>query len=555
MLRNDNTAPRIVAVRVPGEHTSRMRTRATRIAAVVVPVLLLPAVASGCTADPVPASETTSAPVAADPRVDALAHVTDATVAAAVADIDASVKAAMDATGTPGVAVAVVHGGETVFARGYGVRNLDTGEPVDEDTVFAMASVSKSVGATVIARAIDEGVVTWDTPVQENLPSFALSDPWVSANLTIGDLYAHRSGLFEHAGDELEEIGYDRAAVLERLRLVPLEGFRRTYAYGNFDITAAAESVAAAAGEDWADLSERLLYAPLGMTSTSSRFADLEARENRALGHQRVDGVWVVSPEQRRPDAQSPAGGVSSSVTDMARWMTMVLAAGAGDDAFVSREALLPAVTPQIMTGRDPSVSTMSQRAGFYGYGFNVTTTAGGLVDVNHSGAFRLGTGTTVKMLPAADLGIVVLSDGEANGVAEGIAGRFADIAQYGAQRQDWLGLYTGIFADMAAPLGTLAGKDRPADATPPAALDRYAGVYRNDYFGDATVSVVDGALQLALGPTGRWTLSPWDGDVFTFAPTGENATEGTVSQATFGSDGSLVLEYFDQHRMGTFRR
>ncbi len=339
MLRNDNTAPRTVAVRVPGEHTSRMRTRATRIAAVVVPVLLLPAVASGCTADPVPAAETTSAPVAADPRVDALAHVTDATVAAAVADIDASVKAAMDATGTPGVAVAVVHGGETVFARGYGVRNLDTGEPVDEDTVFAMASVSKSVGATVIARAIDEGVVTWDTPVQENLPSFALSDPWVSANLTIGDLYAHRSGLFEHAGDELEEIGYDRAAVLERLRLVPLEGFRRTYAYGNFDITAAAESVAAAAGEDWADLSERLLYAPLGMTSTSSRFSDLEARENRALGHQRVEGAWVVSPEQRRPDAQSPAGGVSSSVTDMARWMTMVLAAGAGDDAFVSREA------------------------------------------------------------------------------------------------------------------------------------------------------------------------------------------------------------------------
>lgn len=532
-----------------------MSTRAPRIAAGLIPLLLVAPLASGCTPDAVPTADTTPAPVAADPRVDALAAVTDATIDAAIADIDASVQAALDATGTPGVAVAVVHGGETVFARGYGVRNLDTGDPVDENTVFAMASVSKSIGATVVARAIDEGVVTWDTPVQRNLPAFALSDPWVSGNLTIADLYAHRSGLYEHAGDELEEIGYERAAVLQRLRAVPLSGFRSSYAYGNFDITAAAESVAEAAGEDWADLSERLIYGPLGMDDTSSRYADLAARDNRAMGHQRRNGTWVVSPEQREPDAQSPAGGVSSSATDMARWMAMVLAAGAGEEAFVSREALLPAVTPQIMTGRDPAQSTMDQRAGFYGYGFNVTTTAGGLVDVNHSGAFRLGTGTTVKMLPAADLGIVVLSDGEANGVAEGIAGRFADIAQYGVQRQDWLALYMGVFAQMAQPMGELAGEERPVDAAPPAALDTYAGVYRNEYFGEATVSVEGGALRLALGPTGRWTLSPWDGDVFTFTPTGENATEGTVSQATFSADGTLVLEYFDEHGMGTFRR
>lgn len=532
-----------------------MRARGARTAAGLTLVLAMIPVASGCTPDPVPPAAATAGPIADDPRVDALAQVTPATIDAAVSDIDASVAAAMDATGTPGVAVAVVHGGKTVFARGYGVRDLDTGEPVDEDTVFAMASVSKSIGATVVARAIDEGLVTWDTPVQKNLPSFALSDPWVTQNLTIADLYAHRSGLYEHAGDELEEIGYDRAQVLDRLRLVPIDGFRTQYAYGNFDITAGAESVAAAAGQDWASLSERLLYEPLGMTSTSSRYADFAARDDRAVGHFRQNGQWVVTPDQRQPDAQSPAGGVSSSATDMAKWVAMVLAAGEGDDPFVSRAALLPAVTPQIMTGRDPAESTMGERAGFYGYGFNVTTTAGGLVDVNHSGAFRLGTGTTVKMLPEADLGIVVLSNGEANGVAEGIAGRFADIAQYGAQRRDWLALYTGVFARMSQPMGDLAGKSRPADATPPASLGSYAGVYRNDYFGDATVTVRGDRLHLALGPTGNWDLSPWNGDVFTFTPTGENATEGTVSQATFGADGSLVLEYFDAHGMGTFRR
>src|SRR6185312_9574369 len=135
-------------------------------------------------------------------------------------------------------------------------------------------------------------------------------DPYVGSHVTIGDMYAHRSGLYEHAGDELEEIGYDRAAIIERLREIPLEPFRTTYHYGNFDITTAAESVAQAAGEDWADLSERLLYEPLGMNSTSSRFADLEDRDDRALGHVEVDGEWIVNPDQRQPDAQSPAGGV-----------------------------------------------------------------------------------------------------------------------------------------------------------------------------------------------------------------------------------------------------
>lgn len=529
-----------------------MRARGARTAAGLTLALLLVPLASGCTPDPAGAAPS-PAPTAEDPRADALADVTDATVDAAVADLDASVTAAMEATGTPGVAVAVVHGGRTVFARGYGVRDLDTGEPVDERTVFALASVSKSVGATVVARAIDEGLVTWDTPVQQHLPGFALSDPWASQHLTIADLYAHRSGLYEHAGDELEEIGYDRAAVLERLRLIPLEGFRTQYAYGNFDITAAAESVAAAAGEDWASLSDRLLYAPLGMTDTSSRNADFAARENRAVGHLRENGTWIVTPTPRQPDAQSPAGGVSSSVTDMATWMAMVLSGGA--DGFVSATSLVPAVSPQMVIGRDPATSTMDQRGAFYGYGFNVGTTAGGLVDVNHSGAFRLGTGTTVKMLPAAGLGIVVLSNGEANGVAEGIAGRFADIAQYGSPRRDWLTLYRGVFDTMSAPMGALAGKDRPAEAAPPRPLAEYAGVYRNDYFGDATVLVDGDGLRLLLGPTGRWDLSPWDGDVFTFRPTGENATEGTVSQATFGTDGSLVLEYFDQHGLGTFRR
>ncbi|SIT86952.1 serine hydrolase [Microbacterium sp. RU33B] len=526
---------------------------ASRRSAVVASVLVAGALA-GCTVGESAAPERTQTPmVNPNPAADAVAVVTPEQIEAAVADIPRSVRAAMDATGTPGIAVGVVHGDEVIFAEGFGVRDVDSGEPVDSATVFALASVSKSVGSTVVARAIDEGIVSWNTPVAENLEGFTLSDPVVGARVTIADMYAHRSGLFEHAGDELEEIGYDREEIIERLRHIPLEPWRAVYHYGNFDITTAAESVARASGEDWASLSERLVYEPLGMTSTSSRFADLEERENRALGHIRDDDEWIVNPAQRQPDAQSPAGGVSSNIDDLTTWTSMLLAAGEHDGSrFVEETSLLPAMSPQMIQG---APNAWGARAGMYGYGWNVGTTVGGLVDVNHSGAFAMGTGTIVKMLPGADIGIIVLSNAAANGVAEGIANRFMDIAQFGEERRDWLDFFISVFEQLSSePLGEFDGQEPPTDAAPPADLASYAGEYANEYFGAARVEVRGGELVLSLGPTGRWPLEHWSGDVFVFRPTGENSSPTAVSQATF--DGAtLVLEYFDRHDLGTFTR
>ncbi|WP_194408689.1 serine hydrolase [Microbacterium cremeum] len=531
-----------------------MALLSARLVPVTALVALVAVTAASCTFAGEASAPSASPPATADPNpaADALATVTPEQVEVAIADLGDSVDEAMKATGTPGIAVGVVYRGEVVYAEGFGVRDIGTGDAVDADTVFPLASVSKSLSATVVARAVDEGLVSWETPVAQHLEGFTLSDPYVGAHVTVADMFAHRSGLYEHAGDELEEIGYDRAAVLERLRYIPLEEFRTVYHYGNFDITAAAESVAIAAGEEWADLAERLVFAPLGMDSTSFRFADLDARDNRAVGHVLRDGEWIVSPQQRQPDAQSPAGGASSNVTDLTTWLRVVLASGVHDgDRFVSPEALLPAVSPEMPTGvPDP----FGSRSGFYGYGFNVGTTAGGLVDVNHSGAFALGAGTVFKMLPAAQLGIVVLSNGAANGVPEAIATRFADIAQFGRERRDWLALYRGVFDEVMAPFGELVGEEPPVDAAPAGELAAYAGEYENEYFGPARVSVEGETLVLGVGPTGSWPLEHWSGDEFVFRPEGENGTPGTVSRATFDGD-TLVLEYFDQHDLGTFRR
>jgi CubicO group peptidase (beta-lactamase class C family) len=477
----------------------------------------------------------------------------------AIAGLDALVEDVLARTGVPGLAVAVVRGGQTVYARGFGLRRVDGPDAVDADTVFLLASVSKPVGATVVARQVGAGLVTWETPVTALLPWFALSDDWVTRHLTIGDLYAHRSGLPPHAGDDLEDLGHDRRTVLERLALLPLTPFRASYAYTNFGLTAAAEAVAVAAGTDWATLSRQSLYEPLGMTATSSLHSDYMARANRASSHIAGPDGYVVA-DLRQPDAQSAAGGVSSSAADMARWMALILAGGRHDGApFIAPDALLPAVTPQAVS---VAPDAMDARAGTYGYGFNVGVLPSGRVVLGHSGAFALGAATTVSMVPSLGLGIVVLTNAAPVGAAEAIAATFLDQAQFGRPTRDWLAGFGAMMAPILAPGGALVGVARPDAPAPPRAPSAYAGRYANAYFGAVEiVPGADGALSLVIGPAGlAEPLSHWDGDVFTYAPSNENAPPGTISRVTFGAfdgarAGSLHIELLDEAGQGTFLR
>ena len=217
-------------------------------------------------------------------------------VADAVGALDGMAEDLMTKSGIPGMAVAVVHDGKTVYAKGFGVKNNELPNEgdnrVDADTVFQIASVSKSLSATVVAQQIGKNDLDWDTPVVSKLPWFALSDPSVTQMVTVGDMFSHRSGLPDHAGDQLEDLGYDRRYVLERLRQLPLDPFRISYAYTNYGLTAGAEAVAASAGKSWEELTEEALLRPLGMTSTSYEFSDWVARPDRAVGHIHLDGGY-----------------------------------------------------------------------------------------------------------------------------------------------------------------------------------------------------------------------------------------------------------------------
>lgn len=471
---------------------------------------------------------------------------------AAVARLDALVAELMAQSGVPGLAVAVVRGESMIYAKGFGTRLIGTTAPVDADTVFQLASVSKSVGATAVAREVGLGRVAWDTPMRELLPWFALADADVTRRLTVGDLYAHRSGLPDHAGDRLEDMGFGQREVLTRLRYLPLRPFRSSYAYTNFGLTAAGLGVATAAGVDWASLVEQAIYVPLGMTRTSSRFGDFATRPNRVTGHRQVAGRWLPVDPPRMPDAQAPAASVTSSVNDLAKWLAMLL----GDGRYAGRRIVAAAPlaathAPQI----EVAPATGARPASYYGYGFNVGTTTAGRASYGHSGGFAMGAATAFKVLPTTGIGLVALTNGYPIGVPEILSEQFFDLIEHGAIQRDWGALIRPFFAKMNAPEGTLVGVPRPTAPKTARPLADYAGSYRNAYHGPLRIDVVAGALQLTLGPAPvQQPLAHWDGDVFTFTLDNENAPPGTISRASFGTD-RVTLEYYDEEGLGTFVR
>ncbi len=445
-----------------------------------------------------------------------------------------------------------------VYLKGFGVRKVGTEEPIDADTVFQLASLSKPITSTVLAGLVGDGVINWDDRVIDHYTEFQLKDPWVTRQVTLRDFLCHRSGLPGHVGDLLEDMGFTRTEILRRLRYVKLAtSFRSHFAYTNFGFTAAAIAAARAAGKPWEDIVADKLYRPLGMKSSSSRFSDFESAGNRAALHVRVKGMWVPA-HVRDPDAQSPAGGVSSTARDLARWMRLQLNGGIFEgQQIIAAEALSQTHCPQIVTKFD----SKTNQATFYGLGWNVRFDDTGRVFWTHSGAFYLGMRTEVELLPAEGIGIAVLSNAGPTGITEGMTKSFFDLLFHGEIRKDWINLANRMFdEEVKASYGYDTDYSQPpSDPTAALTLDAYIGVYRNDYFGNIDIVDENGSLVLHMGPQkASFPLRHWNRDVFIYQPVGESA--GGLSGVTFrvGPEGKaieVVVENLNTFGKGAFAR
>ena len=471
--------------------------------------------------------------------------------------IETYVQSAMDKTGVPGVAVAIVYKDRVVYLKGFGVRKAGDRARVDADTVFQLASVSKPIASTVVAALVGNHEVDWDNRIVDLDPDFKLSDPNVTEQLTIRDLLSHRSGLPTSAGDALEDLGFTRPEILPKMRLLPLPGtFRETYKYSNFGYTEGAVAPAKHIRERWEELAEKRLFKPLGMNSTSYRYSDYQNSENKAAIHV-FDHGKAVARYQRDPDAEAPAGAASSNVRDLAQWLRLQLAGGAVDgQQIVASDALDETHKPQIVTGPDQ----LNGGNSYYGLGWNVNYDDRHQLVLSHSGAFFVGTGTAVRLSPSDQLGIAVVTNALPTGLAEATTYTFFDLFRYGKPGRDWLSLFQGVFQSMIEESNNetqdYSRLSPPASPVPSKPLSSYVGAYRNNYYGRIEISEHRGLLWMRLPRNGAlYTLTHWDADTFIYRFEAEQGigTRGVVF--TFSGTPQVLVENLALEGNGVFVR
>jgi CubicO group peptidase (beta-lactamase class C family) len=460
------------------------------------------------------------------------------------------------------VSVAVVYNDKVVFLRGYGVRKVGEPAQVDADTVFELASVSKPITSTILAALVGQKKIGWDDHIVDLEPGFQLSSPETTRQVTIRDFLSHRSGLATLSGDILEDLGYSRPDILYRMRYLPLPGqFRKTYAYSNFGYTTGAIAAAVKLGTPWETIAEEQLYSRLGMNHTSSRFSDYEDRDNKAALHIFIDGE-PVNRFVREADAEAPAGGVSSSVRDLAEWVRLQLGGGKWNGKqIVDANALAETHKAQICRNApDPAKPYECPGGQFYGLGWDVQLNKEGHLQVAHSGAFFLGASTAVYMVPEEHIGIVALSNARPLGLPESICLHFLDLVHYGKPQRDYLPLFGKVFDQMIASFQDASPNysvlSPPASPSPAKALTAYVGKYTNDYFGTLEVAVEDDKLVLRLPPLGAYyELSHWDADTFTYYFASENIGIGRRGARFSPEKNQVLIESFAPEHDAVFTK
>ncbi|TWT21153.1 beta-lactamase family protein [Luteimonas marina] len=396
----------------------RPRPRATRLGRALL-VGLLSAIALSSTAqtplawhkDAGTAADVTPAPVYPSDRPAPLpADITRRPLAASF-DVRVFEAMAQDLVANqrvPGLAMAIVHDGRVLSARGYGITDVSHAEPVDAHTVFRLASLSKSFAGTLTGMLVSEGALRWDSRVVDFMPSLQFADPAAAQQLTVADVLSHRVGLRHHTYDRDIEANADYHGLVQRFAAAPMAcAPGECYGYQNVAFSLVGDVVFAASGQFYSEAVSRRIFKPLGMNDASLGLDGITASARWAKPHVRAGAGWKSLMPKPTYYRLAPAAGVNASINDMAQWL---LAQGG------HRTEVLPA--PLLATLQAPIVGTPAEMRGAswrrerlnaagYGLGWRIYDYSGHRL-VFHGGAVQ-GYRGLMAMLPERDLGVVIL--------------------------------------------------------------------------------------------------------------------------------------------------
>ncbi len=455
----------------------------------------------------------------------------------------------------PGVGVAIVKNDKVVLAKGYGVRKLGDTTPVDERTIFAIGSSSKAFTAAALAMLVDEGKIKWDDPVTKYLPGFELYDPYASKEMTVRDLLCHRSGL--DRGD-LMWYGseYGRDEIIRRSRfLKPSWSFRSQFGYQNIMYLAAGQIIPAVTGKSWDDFIKDRFFKPLGMASSSTSVNALKASDNVATPHDKIDDKVVVIP-WRNIDNIAPAGSINSNVAEMTAWLRLQLSDGEfAGQRLLSSGAVKETQKSHTVVPYDLPWSLLFPEAHFlnYGLGWFLSDYRGRKV-VEHGGNID-GMSALVAFVPEEKLGLVVLTNMNGSELRTALKLRIID-AFMGGEAKDWSAIHLKTMKSFEAQ-GKAAEKkqndERVKDTKPSLAIDKYAGTYQDEMYGDVKVEQDEsGKLVVRYNRAFTGELEHWHYD--TFQATWRDRTLGK-SLVTFTLNAQGKVEAVKVQNMADFKR
>ncbi len=300
----------------------------------------------------------------------------------------------------PGVAIAIVQDDALIYAKGFGLANVENNTPVDTHTQFAIGSTTKAFTSAAIAMLVDDGVMTWDDPATKWLPAFHPPIEAVEGEvLTIRDMLCHRSG-FTRMSMLWAGGAVPRAQMLEIANdAEPWAPFREQFLYNNIMYMAAGMAAGEADGSSWESLMRERIFAPLGMERANLTMAEAEATGQLALGYAWKNEAFEHVP-MRNIDLIGPAGSINADVLDMAQWLRLQLGKGEFEGTqLISEENLFETWTPQITIGGDLK----------YGLGWMLHDWDGHEL-VEHGGNID-GFAAQVAMLPEENIGFVLLTN------------------------------------------------------------------------------------------------------------------------------------------------
>lgn len=417
----------------------------------------------------------------------------------------------------PGVAIAVVKDDKIVFAKGYGVREIGKPDKVDERTIFAIGSSSKAFTAAAIAMLVDEGKIKWDDPATKYLPGFQLYDANVTREMTVRDLLTHRVGL--ERGDALwYATDMSRDEILRRIRfLKPSSSMRSKFGYQNIMFLAAGQIVPQAAGKTWDDFLRERIFTPLGMTATSTSISGLKSASNVAAPHSKFDDKLTAIP-YRMIDNIGPAGSINSNVVDMAQWVRLQLNNGTFQGKqLISSAGINEMQSPQTIIPLEGAMKRLYPEAHFLNYGMGwFLSDYRGRKMVEHGGSID-GMRGLVAMIPEEKIGVVILANMSGTILSVPLANRIFD-AYLGAPPRDWSAEMLKMMNTLLEQGKAAAAKmesERVKDTKPSLALEKYAGDYQNEMYGDTKLVLENGKLKLQRGANFTGDLEHWHYDTF----------------------------------------